>query len=185
MTRDMTPANIAASKEPQVYAITMAELKLDSGDINVHTSIGPIDFNGTIYQGIGDFGDVSEIEENIETSASNVDLSLSGINNAYVSVALNENYQGREVNLYIGLIDISSNLLIADPTLIFRGDINSMNVQVGETTTVTVNVTNKLVNWQKVEARRYTDADHRSRFPDDGFFKYVDELEEREILWNK
>jgi hypothetical protein len=42
-----------------------------------------------------------------------------------------------------------------------------------------------LVDWERARVRRCTDVDHRTRYPTDGFFKYVAALENQTLAWGR
>ena len=59
------------------------------------------DFGGGNYLGVGTLGGVSAVTETTEISAKGIDLTLSGIPTEYVSLALSDNYRGRQVAVYL------------------------------------------------------------------------------------
>jgi len=55
----------------------------------------------------------------------------------------------------------------------------------GETSTISLTVESKLVRLEKASNRRYTEANHQSRYSTDTFFSYVSGLQSRDIVWGR
>ena len=93
MARDLTIDVENEINSESIFAIYLVKLSFDSGDITVNSAIGNISFNGDTYLGIGQFGTISALEEDTELQASDVSLTLSGIDTALISTMFNEHYQ--------------------------------------------------------------------------------------------
>ena len=65
---------------------------------------------------------ISTLNEQTDLSKATVNLSLSGANQTFISTVLNENVTNDEVYIYRGFLN-SSNTLIADPFLLYKGNI--------------------------------------------------------------
>ena len=183
MARDITGATSAESqKSSGAKPIVFAKLEFDSGDVRVWSGVGDIPFEGEIYSGLGDLGKISPIEEGIEQRAFGISLTLSGIPPSAISLALDEDVQGRDAQVWLGFLD-DDYALIADPVLMFRGRMDTMGIKLGDQGLVTVTAESRLVDWDRPQIRRYTDASQRERFPGDRGFEFVNQAVEREINW--
>ncbi|MFQ5783615.1 MAG: hypothetical protein ACE5H8_02175 [Alphaproteobacteria bacterium] len=182
MARDLTAAVKTESQSDIVRPVVIVKLELASGNLLVWSGRGALSWNGETYQGVGDLGRIGAIEEGVEQRAFGVSLELSGIPAATLSIALGEDVQGRPAQVWVGFLDVNHGL-IADPVLVFRGRIDTMDVTLGETATVTLTAESRLVDWERARVRRYTDADQQERFPGDLGFAFVNETVEKEIVW--
>lgn len=184
MSRDIDAALKAASKQDKIQPVILVKLKYDSADVNVWSGFGTLSFGGEDYLGVGDFGSVSPIQEDSELATSSIQLTLSGINPALLSVQLNEHYQGNPATVWLGMFDNTTQALLT-PTIIFKGLMDNSQITLGKTGIITVNVTNRLARWDKTNDRRYNNNDQKNLFPDDDFFQFVEGLSEKVLVWGR
>ena len=183
MPRDLTAGTITESKKSSgAKPLALVKLEFDSGDFRVWTGRGDLTFNSETYTGRGDLGKISEVEEGIQQRAFGIALQISGIPPSSVSLALSEELQNRKAQVWLGFFD-SSYVLVADPVLLFRGRMDTMDVRLGKTATIIVTAESKLVDWSKPRIRRYTNADQNERFPGDKGFQFISDATDREIVW--
>ena len=74
---------------------------------------------------------ISEHSEQTDISKSSLKLILSGADQAFISVVLNENVTNDTVDIYRGLL-ADDNTLIADPLLLYKGNIENYSIQESE-----------------------------------------------------
>lgn len=183
-------------KEVLNFAI-FVKLEFDGkmGAVRVWTGIGDVTFEDEVYSGIGNLGGISNYTETTELKASGMSFSLSGIPTSQLSLALAENYQQRRATMWIGFFDdtISPGLL-DDPVLLFRGRMDTMDIQRGaETSVVQVNAESIFMALERAPMRRYLPEDHNifSLAPSEfgGFtvydsgFDMVPNIQDAKIYW--
>jgi len=123
---------------------------------------------------------IDGIAEVADLNASGITISLSGISSGVISLALQENYQGRVAKVYFGVEGVSGVVEV------FSGFMDVMTIQhSGEKMNVTLSIESKLVTLQRPNIRRYTSANHKLRNPGDTFFDYVAKLQDKEIVWGR
>ena len=75
--------------------------------------------------------------------------------------------------------------LIADPVEIFKGRVNQMNIEAGETATISLTVESRLVDWERPRVSRYNNADQQVAFSGDKGFEFVPPMVEKELIWGR
>jgi len=70
---------------------------------------------------------ISNFTEETDISRQSLDLTLSGADQTFISVCLNENIVNDAISIYRGFLD-SSNALIADPFLLYKGMIETFGI---------------------------------------------------------
>ena len=178
-----TGARNAINAENAV-TILMAELDFASGFVRVHTGVGDIAYAGNTYVGVGNLGGVERINESSELQASGVRLTLSGVPNDLVSVALSENYQGRAARLWIGLLN-EQHTLIADPIGPFGYRMDSMSGEIGQMSTLVLTAEDIFADWDRPRVRRYSDADQKAEYPADRGFEHTAQMVEKTLFWGR
>ncbi len=186
MTRSSTTAFNNAIAADNVDPFFAVKLEFESGTTRLWTGVGDIAFEAgsgsETFTGAGDLATVSAVEETNDIESSNASFSLSGINSSLLSLALSENYQGKDATLYLGLL--SSGAVVADPYILFRGKMDTVDiVDSGETASIQVKAQNRLVALQKAKPRRFTQEDQKLVDSTDIGLAFVNDLQDKTITW--
>lgn len=186
MSRNITSGVITESKKKGssvIRPIDLVRMEFDSGVIRVWNGRGPIVANGEVYDGTGKLGKISAIEETVEQKSTGVVFELSGVDPSLISIALNEDVQGRTCEVFKAFLN-DSYQVVTSPILMFRGRMDIMTVTAtGKEAIVRVTAESRLIDWNVPRIRRYTDASQKERFPNDKFFEFVSEIVEKEFNW--
>lgn len=186
MSRGLTDSMRAAVAAQNVSPAFLCTMAFASGFLRVWTGVGDLVWNGDLYTGAGIYGGVSEVEETKKTSANGLQLSLTGIPSAMVSIALNENYRGRRVFLWLALFDPVTGAMIADPTRVFAGRMDTMKISDnGSTSTITMTCESRLIDLERPRERRFTAEDQKALYPDDRGLDNVAGLQNKEVFWGR
>lgn len=182
-TRDITSTTAAAAAAATIIPIIFAKLELDSGNILMHTGLGNVTFGGDTYVGVGKLGSIGTAEEVSDLSRTPLTLTLSGIPNDLIAIVLGQYYQGRRATIYLGYFDLTTRVLVDTPTIIYRGNIDSSNIEQDKTGTVTLSVESRFSAWDKPNVRRFNNADQQLRYPGDTGLEFVEQATDKQIFW--
>ena len=157
-------------------------LNLDSGIIRLWSGIGDLVYAGDTYTGVGNLLSVRLAEESKEIAAKGVNVALNGINSTLIAKALDENYRGRTMAIYLFFMD--DNQVVLYPYAVFVGYINMMNIQDnGETSIISIDAESKLIDLQRPRERRYTGEDQKIDYPNDKGLDAVTWIQNQKIKW--
>jgi len=186
MVRSLTAGMVTEVTAVNMTPVLLIKLAFPSADINLWTGISNITFNSDVYQGVGDFGGISSIEESILLSSATMTFSLSGISATNIALVLSEDYQERLVKLYLGMLDSSENL-VATPYLILTGRMDVMEIEEGpEEALIRLTVVNRLVDLERPKERLYTAEDQKEHFGGDLGLDFVPSLSDgKEVVWGR
>jgi len=141
-------------------------------------------WNGTVkkaYRGLGNLLGIDSVAEKSDMSVPSVTLSFSGLPSELVSLALQEPYQKRECIIYFGVGN--------DPyyvTEIFSGELDTLRItDTSESSFIALTVTNRMVKLERANTRRYTSESHKARYPNDGFFDTVSQIQDTSVVWGR
>jgi hypothetical protein len=186
MPRDIPLAVQTQISSTNVIPIGFAKLQFDTFTLYVCTADRTITFDGNDYLGVGNFGGVSStIEETSELSANGMALVLSGVDPTQLAIALGENYQGRPATIYLGFLDDTSYQLVADPIIIFKGRMDTMEIKTGEMATITLRIENRLADWDRPKVLRYNNQTQQTLYQGDKGLEFVEQATEKEIFWGR
>lgn len=183
MTHNLTGTVAAAVTAEQVARTVAIELDFPSGMARFNASPKDITISGNTFLGVGMLGSVSVTEESAELRAYGLTVMLSGIPRDVVTLALIQGYQGRRGTVWEVPLNPDTHAVLADPMVIFRGRMDTMEIELGETAFVRVSLENRLADWERPRMQRYTDEDQQARYPGDTGFRFVSAMTEKEIIW--
>ena len=181
MSRDITAPVSNALDDAVITPFFAVDLDFDSGPLYVWSGYGDLVIGAKTYLGAGSLLNISSVTETTEMEAKGATLSMSGIPSSFLSVALQEPYQGRECRIYFGMTSNPSAYVE-----VFSGELDQMNIEESaETAVVSVTAENVLVKLERPVVRRFSDQDQKSRFPNDKGLEYVAGLQDKDILWGR
>lgn len=99
MSRDTTASFRAYARSETFKTAFLVEASFDSGAINLWTGYGDLLVDGTTYTGAGNLINIDQSAESLEMRANGFNVQLSGIDSSILSVALQEPYTGRPINV--------------------------------------------------------------------------------------
>jgi len=154
--------------------------------LRIWTGYGDFQVLNQTYLGLGNLISISDIKETAETKASGISIEVGGLNQDIVAQALLSTAQNIIVNVYFGVLETSGNALtvVDTPYEVFSGNVDTVIInESADNSTITFNIENKLISLEKPLDFRYTDQDQKHFFPDDKGLEFVDDLQDKNIIW--
>ena len=179
------PTNVATALAQQHVAIvTFAKLEFPSGTVYVHNSLGTYTWGGQNWLCVGDLGSISQVEEGIDVSPYAITLTLSGLDATISGAALTEDYFMHPVTVYMGVLDADDSLL-ADPTPIWSGFMDQMNLSVGSDggDAIQLIAESELSRFDVSRNLMYTNAAQQERYSGDLFFSHIHKVQGAKFDW--
>tara|TARA_R100000231_G_C5329841_1_gene166008 strand:+ start:2542 stop:3108 length:567 start_codon:yes stop_codon:yes gene_type:complete len=156
-TNDIRPVHLLTIGFSTPVNLTDCSFSLTSSVSGSSVTYNPSDFI------IG----VSDFTEQIDITKSSVSLSLSGADQTFISTVLNENVTNDEVTIYRGLLD-STNSLIADPFLLYKGNVESFSINETKTTSVIgLSIVSHWADFEKKNGRKSNNTSQQRFFSTD------------------
>lgn len=197
-------ARLAAVEKRPFYVV---EIDFDTAPLYLWTGAGNISTGGKTYLGAGELLQISGLDEVADMSAKGASVTLSGLDPALLSTALQEPYQRRECRIYFGLMPTSVEYLLTEAgevlttesgepialeanqfpmSLAFAGRIDRMPISSdGQSCTIVATIESRWVDLGRAKIRRYTQESQVTRFPTDTFFSFVADLQHQKTEWGK
>jgi len=138
------------------------------------------------YSGLGNLVSISSVQESADTKANGIKIVVSGLNTDILSTALSQTQQGVVVNIYFGVLTTTSNAqaIVDTPYEIFSGFVDTVTInEQGDTSSITFDIESKLISLERPLDFRYTDQDQKHYFPNDKGLEFVDDIQNKEIVW--
>ena len=122
--------------------------------------------------------------EQTDLSKSSLSLLLSGADQTYISVVLNENIVNDSVSIFRGFLD-SNNAMIADPFLLYKGTIDTFAIsETDEDSTVNLTIVSHWADFNKENGRRTNNNSQQRFFSTDVGMDFSSETV-KDIKWGR
>lgn len=184
MSRDLDSAVAAAAQDEVVYPVVCVELEYESLTSRAHTGVGELTFDGKTFYGVGQLGHIDAVTESADLSANGLTLTLSGVTQENISIALNEPYQNRPATIYLALLN-EDGQLVGTPSVIYAGNIDTQTLSVGKKGAISIALENRLVDWDRPRVSRYNNETQQRHYPNDKGFEFVEQTAEKQIVWGR
>ena len=173
----------AIAQSKVLRPIILIDLMFESGPLYIWSGNGTLIYSSTDYLGVGDLISIGQISEKTDLTATGVSITLAGIKQSLLTLALSEPYQNRSVTIRLGAINESGDL-VSSPIIMFQGKMDVMTIQDnGATATITVQCENKLIQLDRAFVRRYTAEDQKIDFPSDTGLDFMAKIQGIAIPW--
>lgn len=185
MSRDLTVAFKSSVTAGLVRPILLVVGEFDTETLRFWNGVGDFVFDSETYIGAGTLLSISTITETKKIEARGMEIELSGIPTALISVALTEDYQDRPVTLTFATLDIAGNV-IADPFDFFSGKADVMDLERGaKSATIKLSSESNLIALTRINERRRTPEDQKLTYAGDTFFDNVAPLQSKDVVWGQ
>lgn len=182
MSRTLTAGVDTALQQPHVPMLLLVEMDFASGFLRFCNASYDFTYLSNVYLGGGRLSTIKNIQEGADQQMYGIELSSSGINPGFVSIALSEPYQQRPLTVRFAPLTPEYQI-IATPPVVWKGRMDRMEIELGETATITITAESRLTDWNKSSIRRYNDEDQKSEFPTDKGFEYVAQMVDKALDW--
>ena len=122
------------------------------------TGTGIISFNGRDWLGIGNILGLTLPAETTDGSSQGATATLSGLDSDLLASFLNEKYQNRTCEIWLGALDSSEESpTVISPYMVFQGKLDHDKVNLsGKTLVITMYAENDIVDLLEPKETRYT-----------------------------
>jgi len=189
--RDATAAVVTELGKAQNQPIHLIEVTVEDSagtDIPNYMTDAWMDivWNGKTYRALGHFIGFSDIEETADVQVNSLSLSLSGVDQTWISAFLSYYYIDRPVKIYKAMLDTNM-AVISDPVLIFEGRMDEPGIEENPddgSCIVTVSATNVWVDFERKAGRHTNHEEQQIFFPGDLGFQYASEVVS-DLTWGR
>jgi len=136
------------------------------------------------YNPQGFVKNLSQFSEEVDITKSSLRIGLSAVDQTYISIVLNENVVNDQVKIFRGFLD-SNNSLIADPFLLYDGQIDTFEINEGEDSSdIVFTVVSHWADFQKVSGRKTNPTSQQRFFSGDNGMEFSSETVQ-DIKWGR
>ena len=187
MTRSLTTAvknQLATNDIRPVHLITIGfgtPVNITDCSFPLTSSISG---SSTTYSASDFILDVSSFDEQTDITKGTLNLTLSGANTTFISVVLNENVINDSVTIFRGILN-SSNTLIADPILLYKGKIDGFDINENQKQSLlNLKIVSHWADFDKRSGRKTNNTSQQRFFSSDVGFDHSSEMVQ-DIRWGR
>ncbi len=140
--------------------------------------------NGNTYQAGGHLVNVSPANENSDLRVGMLTITLSGVNQAYISILLNQSYVNRQASISRVFLD-DSGQIIGSPVLLYDGRLDSFTVNDSKNASqISLVVASHWADFERRSGRRTNVNSQKLFFPADKGFSHAAQMI-RDLKWGR
>ena len=187
MTRSLSTAvknHLATNEIRPTHLITIGFATPINITDSVHDLTSSVSGSSVTYSSSSFLVSLPQVAEESTVSKSSLTVSLSGADQTYISLVLNENIVNASLTIYRAFLD-TSNAIIADPFLLYKGNIEAYSISEAETTsTLNLNVVSHWADFEKKSGRRTNNTSQQRFFSTDKGMEFSSETV-MDIKWGR
>ena len=155
----------------------------DDGTISMTDAWRAVTWTGQTYTAQGHFLGFDGLSETTELQASNLTLTLSAVDQVWISAALTKPCIDRRLTIHKAFLDYTQ-AVITSPVLIFDGSMNDMLVNDAPDgkCTVSISAVNAWGDFESTPGRHTNNAEQQVFFAGDRFFEFCGQIN-KQIKW--
>ena len=184
MPRGLTPqvkTELATNDFTMAHLVTMT---FSSTTLYYTDYISDLQSSGALYTSIGHFLDIGSPQETQELRVGTINVTLSGVERAFISLFLNNDWINREVSVDRALIS-SSGAIVPNPFTIFEGYMSQFQVsESGDKSDITVAVSSHWADFEKKAGRNTNNNSQQYYFSGDKGFEYASSIV-KDLKWGR
>ena len=187
MARDIDSATLAKITETSYTIVNLLEFYVVPAEPTFLTDAAyNITFEGKTYNSTQGMLSVTDITEEDQLNIDSVQIVISAVPSANVSMFLNYDYIDRRVIIYRALLD-DNHRVIGRPFLVFDGRLDQPTVAEdfqSRTATLAVSAASHWSDFDATNGRHTNDSEQQVLFPGDKFFEFASQ-NNKEIKWGR
>jgi hypothetical protein len=183
MSRDIHSSTVSALASDSLRMATLVEFDFYS-PIRITDWGFSLSALNLTWNASAEFIGVSEITETAELRVNSATITLSGVDQSYISVFLNNQYHGVQAKVWKVVLDSAANV-IGDPILAFDGNIDGFSLdESDDQSTVEISVASHWANFEMTSGRKTNHNSQQLYFPGDLGFEFAPDTVE-DIKWGR
>ena len=136
------------------------------------------------YSASGHILGIGNTQEGAEPIKNSLNLSLSGVDQTYIAIALNENIINDSVTIHRGLL-ADDNTIVADPFLLYKGSIENFEIAERDTTsTLSLSIVSHWADFNKKNGRKTNNTSQQRFFSTDVGMDFASQTVQ-DIKWGR
>lgn len=184
MSRNTTTQQNTALAQSNASLVMFVEMLFDSAPLRVCSAGYDITWNAFVWQGLGQLGTIEPIIESESQQVTGLSFTITGVPSAYLALAYNEKYQGRIVNVYVGMFALPNYTLVDAPILEWSGKLDTMNsAERDGYAAIRVTAESELFDFERPNVQYLSNEEQQRLYPGDKGLEYMAKVPDMPVIW--
>lgn len=176
-----------AEQAVQLRPVHLFTIYLDTATIRISDAHKELRWGGDTWLAGGHALGFTGLEETSALEVTTVTISLSAVDQSFISLLLAQHFIDRRVTIHLALLDEDDRLTIA-PRLQFDGRVDSPVIAddpVNGKSVIALSATNHWVDFERVPGRHTNGPEQRLYYAGDKGFDFIPQLVSKVLLWGR
>lgn len=143
-----------------------------------------VDYDGNTFDAASHFLSIDSTQETQDLRVGSMTINISGVDQSYLSIFLNQEYINRRCQIWLAILD-SSGSIVGDPIKTFDGQIVGYSLQESrETSVINMKVASHWADFERSAGRLSNNTSQQQYFSGDTGFRFAAKIS-RDIKWGK
>lgn len=183
MPRTINASTITALESDQVRLAHLVEISFDT-PLYLTDYFHEIAYGGNTYDPASHLLSLDDAQETQDLRVGSITVNISGVDQSYISIFLNQEYVNREVNIWLAILG-SDGSITGDPIKTFDGQISGYSLQESKNSCViNMNVASHWADFERKTGRFTNNNSQKYLFPSDTGMRFAAESI-KDIKWGK
>ena len=161
MARDIHTQTAEAAQKQQVICCHLGKFEFKDETLYFNTSPVDLTFDSQTWYAVGNLGRIEDITETDEMRSNGINVHMNLINEKMRVYASNLDYANRPATIYRAYLTDSFSI-IGSPLVLFYGSMDNVTFnEQGKDSSMTLSITDHLVDWARNRNGRYTNEDQK------------------------
>ncbi|MBL4898860.1 MAG: hypothetical protein JKX76_04320 [Colwellia sp.] len=183
--RGMSAAMLAEIEKGSVHFVHLIKFELDT-PAYITDAHKNLTYDSNEYERVGHLLSIGAVTESLDIKVNKTTITLSGIDQAFISIFLSQNITNKSLTIYEGFLDDSGDL-VDYPLEIFTGRADNFTCDEdtkSHQTKITITAANHWLDWERVSGRRTNSDDQQYYFPGDLGFNFASKII-KDLKWGQ
>lgn len=165
-------------------AIHLVKLEFDSGDVLAHDGVGSYTEGGDTYLGVGEFGSIEIVAEDVALRPQSISLNLNGVDAALITDVLTDDYHMRPAAVSLVVLD-EDYTIIGSAVPLWSGYMDHCAIELNEgKASIRLNCMDRLTDIARPRPCYLTDEAQQRRYSGDVGLEFAPQaVRETVVLW--
>ena len=183
MPRTINAATISALQSDEIRMCHLVQIDFDNV-VRMTDNFYLVQSDGETFLPAGHLLSIGEVQETEELRVGSLKISLSSVDQAFVSIFLNIDYLNRRVRIWKAILDASGQI-VGDAIPTFDGEVTGYGITENKSSsTISVSCASHWADFERKAGRLTNNNSQQYFFPNDTGFRFAAESV-KDIKWGK
>lgn len=181
MPRTINASTVTALESESVRLCHLVKIDF-STTLYLTDNFFDVTYDGDTYDAASHFLSLDSTQETQDLRVGSMSMTISGVDQSYISIFLNQEYINRQVQIWLAILN-ASGAIIGDPIKTFDGQIVGYSLQESkDACAINMNVASHWADFERKTGRLTNNTSQQQYFSGDTGFRFAAKIR-RDVKW--